>query len=205
MLAKYEIDSSEVHYEEGSNELVLKNKLGITDPSYMDEIESDLLLRLYEKVFSEDPLPDALSFESILKWHCQWLGNIYDWAGKVRSTNLSKGGFHFAIANQLKKLITEFEADYLYQFEKLSQLDRNEFVQYLTKSHIDFILIHPVRDGNGRLSRLLIDVMAVKAGYQPLDYSLWDQNKDFYFKAIQAGVADNFQHLARLVEDILPN
>lgn len=205
MLAKYEIDSSEVNYEAGSNELVLKNKLGITGPSYMDEVESALLLRLYEKVLSENSLPDALAFESILKWHSQWLGNIYDWAGKVRSTNLSKGGFHFAIANQLKKLISEFETDYLHQFETLSHLGRNEFVQYLTKSHIDFILIHPVRDGNGRLSRLLMDVMAVKAGYQPLDYSLWDQNKDFYFKAIQAGVADNFQHLARLVEDILPS
>lgn len=85
------------------------------------------------------------------------------------------------------------------------QLNRNEFVKYLTKSHIDFILIHPVRDGNGRLSRLLMDVMAVKAGYQPLDYSLWDRNKDFYFKSIQAGVANNYQHLARLIEDILPN
>ncbi len=103
----------------------------------------------------------------------------------------------------MKKLISEFEADYLSRLEALSNLSREGFVQYLTQSHVEFILIHPVRDGNGRLSRLLMDMMSVKAGYQPLDYSLWDQNKAFYFKSIQAGVAEDYQHLARLVEDIL--
>jgi cell filamentation protein len=62
---------------------------------------------------------------------------------------------------------------------------------------------HPFREGNGRISRLLLDVMAVKAGAQPLDYSLWDEHKAFYFTAIQAGLDGDFQHVERLIRDVL--
>ncbi|MCQ8105303.1 hypothetical protein NP590_14405 [Methylomonas sp. SURF-2] len=61
------------------------------------------------------------------------------------------------------------------------------------------------REGNGRISRLLMDVMATQAGYEPLDYSLWDEHKDFYYKSIQAGHAGDYQHIGRLVSDILKN
>lgn len=61
----------------------------------------------------------------------------------------------------------------------------------------------PLREGNGRISRLLLDVMAAKAGAQPLDYSLWDEHKAFYFKAIQAGLGGDFQYVERLIRDVL--
>jgi len=51
----------------------------------------------------------------------------------------------------------------------------------------------------------LMDVMAVKAGLQPLDYTLWDENKEFYFIAIQAGRDGDYRHIARLVGDVLEN
>lgn len=73
----------------------------------------------------------------------------------------------------------------------------------MAKSHVEFILIHPFREGNGRMSRLLMDVLATQAGFGPLDYSLWDQHKDFYFGSIQAGVTGDYQHMERLVRDIL--
>ena len=68
---------------------------------------------------------------------------------------------------------------------------------------MEFILIHPYREGNGRLSRLLMDVCAVQAGFDVLDYEIWDENKEFYFKSIQAGVSGDYQHIERLVRDIL--
>lgn len=73
----------------------------------------------------------------------------------------------------------------------------------LPERQFEFILIHPFREGNGRISRLLLDVMAAKAGAQPLDYSLWDRHKDFYFKAIQAGRDGDYQYVAQLTRDVL--
>lgn len=62
-----------------------------------------------------------------------------------------------------------------------------------------------IREGNGRLARLLFDVQAVQSGACMLDYSLWDSNKMFYFRAIQAGIAGNYVPMERLVSDIFPD
>jgi cell filamentation protein len=61
------------------------------------------------------------------------------------------------------------------------------------------ILIHPFREGNGRLSRLLADVMAVQAGRGPLDYSCWDADKAAYFAAIQRGMSRDYAPMCKLV------
>lgn len=202
-MSRYDVESEEGQFEPNSNDLVLKNKLNIVDPVEMDEIEGDLLVKLYEKLFMKSEPPLEVNFEVILGWHRQWLGNVYSWAGKTRTSNIGKGGFQFASPNQFDHLISEFEQNYLQRFTDIDGFAEEEFIRYVAESHIEFILIHPVRDGNGRLSRLLIDMMAQRAGYGLLDYSLWDNNKEFYFRSIQAGVDGEYQHLERLVRDIL--
>jgi len=56
--------------------------------------------------------------------------------------------------------------------------------------HVELILIHPFREGNGRLSRLLANVMALQAGWPELDYTPWDDCKTDYVASIQAGMTD---------------
>ena len=92
---------------------------------------------------------------------------------------MSKGEFHFAAATQLLRLIDEFENECLSRFSTLSDMSDKEVVKYLAQSHVEFILIHPFREGNGRLSRLLMNVMAIEAGFGPLDFQLWQENKFF--------------------------
>ena len=116
---------------------------------------------------------------------------------------MGKGGFEFAAAKFIPDLVKKFDSDFLSSFPNLNELGRDELIGYLAKSHVEFILIHPFREGNGRLSRLLLDVMATRAGYGPLDYTIWDQNKDYYFKSIQAGLTEDYQHIERLVRDVL--
>lgn len=82
-------------------------------------------------------------------------------------------------------------------------LTKKRLFLFLAQSHVEFILIHPYREGNGRLSRLFMDVCAVQAGFDVLDYELWYDNKEFYFKSIQAGVSGDYQHIERLVRDVL--
>jgi cell filamentation protein len=60
--------------------------------------------------------------------------------------------------------------------------------------------VHPFREGNGRLARLLADVMAVQAGCGTLDYSSWDDNRDAYFAAIRQGLSCNYQPMMRWIE-----
>jgi len=79
-------------------------------------------------------------------------------------------------------------------------LNNESIIEAIAVTHIEFILIHPFRDGNGRLSRFLADVMAVQAGLQPLDYTSWDQNKNEYFAAIQQGMAMNYEPMKAWVK-----
>lgn len=203
MSDRYHAEGVQGTWQPGSKERVLANKLGITDPEEMAEAESVLLEKIYETVLL-DELPDRrLQLADIKTWHRRWLGNVYVWAGEERSVNLSKGDFHFAVATQIPRLLAEFERKVLARFTPCRDLDDGAMAEAIAVTHVEFILIHPFREGNGRLSRLLADVMAVQADREPLDYSSWDEDKPAYFGAIQQGLAGNYEPMKRLAAEAL--
>ena len=169
-MSRYHVSSSEGQYEKDSGEQVLANKLGIATSDEMDEVELVLLEQLYQSVFEEQFPEGQLSVALLKSWHRRWLGNIYEWAGQERAVNISKGGFMFAPSAQLPKLLNEFDTKYLTQYTPCSGMDEEQLITAIAITHVELILIHPFREGNGRLSRLLADVMAVQGGYKPLDY-----------------------------------
>lgn len=96
-----------------------------------------------------------------------------------------------------------FERDCLARFTPCHDLDDATIAEAIAATHVEFILIHPFREGNGRLSRLLSDVMAVQAGHESMDYSTWDADKPAYFGAIHAGLGGDYAPMQRLVEQSL--
>jgi len=200
-MSRYVVSGSEGDYQPGSENRVLENLIGITDPTEMNIAETELLEALYMQVF--DDFPETLTFQAICQWHRVWLGNVYRWAGQYRTVDMSKPNICFASPIQIQRLAKEFEGDHLSRFAELPELGDEKLVTFLAEMHVEFILVHPFREGNGRIARLLLDVMAVKAGAQPLDYSLWNEYRDYYFKAIQAGRDGNYQFVERLVRDVL--
>lgn len=204
MTKKYKINSSEGEFQSGSDSKVLKNLLGITTETEINEAESLLLVQLYQHLFdNSQPQLNSLTVSDINEWHRKWLGNIYEWAGTARSVNMRKGSFDFASARQIPSLLNNVEKSLLSKFGDLPNTNEESLIRFLAKVHVEFILIHPFREGNGRIARLLLDMIADKAGFSLLNYDLWDENKAFYFKAIQAGVAGDYQHMERLIGDVL--
>ena len=200
-MSRYTVDSVEGKCQPSAEDGVLENLLGIHSKADIDDAEMELLQSLYLHVFDQFPL--ILESADIQEWHRLWLGNLYEWAGEYRSVNMSKGGFQFASATHLPALFADFERRYLSLFNDLEAMSDDSAVAFLAESHVEFLLIHPFREGNGRMSRLLLDVMAVQAGFQTLDYELWDTHKDYYIAAIQAGVTGDYQYMERLVRDVL--
>lgn len=199
-MSRYAAAGSQADFEPGSNDRVLKNRLGIVDPDEMDDAELTLLQKLYEEVLN-DRLPGGIiSVAHVKGWHKRWLGKIYDWAGDERGVNLSKGGFHFAIAGQIPYLLQKLDSDYLSLHTPCTRLDDEQLIEAIATVHVEFILVHPFREGNGRIARLLADVMAVQAGYGPLDYSAWDADKAGYISAIHAGHAGDYRPMMSWVE-----
>lgn len=190
-------------FEPYSNDLVLANKLGVTDPADIDEAELVLLQKLYESVL-QDHLPQSrIRTHHLKNWHKRWLGNIYAWAGQVRTVNMSKGGFPFAPASRVPRLFADFDRTCLGVYTPCMGFDHVQLTEAIAVTHVEFILMHPFREGNGRISRLLADVMAVQAGHGPLDYSSWEQNKPDYILAIQQGLDRNYEPMKYWTERAL--
>lgn len=97
--------------EPGSNGLVVRNRLGISDPVVMDESERKQLLDLYQATIGKEISTKPLRASDLVGWHRDWLSKIYDKAGKVRTFNLSKQGFPIASAHLLPELLAAFESD----------------------------------------------------------------------------------------------
>jgi cell filamentation protein len=196
---RYQATGSQAQWQPGSKDQVLLNKPGITDPTLMDEAELDLLLQLYEFVLGEHFPDRCLKVDDLMQWHYLWMGNLYDWAGQQRSVNMGNEGFQFAAATQISRLLEEFERNHLQRYTPCDGMDDAMLAEAIAACHVELILIHPFREGNGRLSRLLADVMAVQAGHEPLDYSRWDENKAAYFSAIQRGMSMDYAPMQKLV------
>ncbi|NMP26631.1 cell filamentation protein Fic [Rahnella sp. SAP-1] len=200
---RYHVSSSEGQYEKDSGEQVLANKLGIADADEIDDAELVLLEQLYQSVFEEHFPLGQLTVEMLKSWHHRWLGNIYEWAGQERTVNISKGGFMFAPSAQVPKLLNDFDVKYLARYTPCTEMSKEQLTEAIAITHVELILIHPFREGNGRLSRLLADVMAVQAGCKPLDYQSWEQNKTQYISAIHAGMSMDYEPMKHWVSEAL--
>ena len=99
----------EDQYESGSGKRVLKNLLGIKSKREIDRIETLEQFRALEKFTKIFDQEYKFTVKDICKMHKIWLGNIYEWAGTYRRVNISKGGFNFASAQEIPKLMDEFE------------------------------------------------------------------------------------------------
>ena len=151
--------------EPGSNDTVLRNKLGIADSDEMDRVEAEALIKATDALFHEYDVDRIFSASDICHMHKVWLGEIYEWAGNYRTVNISKGEFSFAMAAQVPKLMDQFEKDQLAKYTLCNFSDRNEIVKALAEVHTELVLIHPFREGNGRCSRIL--AIIIEKGSEP--------------------------------------
>jgi cell filamentation protein len=194
--------NSEGQYQPGSSNQVLLNKLGIINPEEMDEIELGLLDELTSVLLDDIEVDQRISAADLCEWHRRWLGNVFSWAGQYRSVNMAKGDFQFATAHLIPQLMQTFEEKFLYAYTPCEDMDDEQLVEALANVHLEFILIHPFREGNGRLGRLLATIMALQAGRPPLDYTYLTEHKNEYIQAIHAGL-DNIEPMKALFRRVL--
>ncbi len=89
MTDRYDTSANpEGQFQPGSDEQVLLNKLGITDPTEMDDIELVLLEELQSKLLEEVRADQSITVADLCEWHRHWLSSVYDWAGEFRSVNM---------------------------------------------------------------------------------------------------------------------
>ncbi len=109
--------------------------------------------------------------------HAYLFGGLYDFAGNIRTVNIAKGGFQFAMAAYLSSTL-----------QQIDQMPEDTFEQIVDK-YVEMNVAHPFREGNGRSTRIWLDLMLKKNLRQCIDWSLVDK-KD-YLAAMTTSVADS--------------
>jgi cell filamentation protein len=195
---------AEDSFEPGSRGRVLKNKLGITGKRAMDEIEAREQFRALNEFLVMYERGHRFTAKDICRMHEIWLGNIYEWAGRYRLVNISKENFTFAMARQVPVLMEKFEKGPLSEFTPCLFTDQEELIHAVAVVHTELVLIHPFREGNGRLARMLAVLMGLQAGLPPFDFGgIKGRLKQRYFAAVQAGMEYNYVPMETIFRAVL--
>jgi cell filamentation protein len=201
---RYSAHGPQGEYEPGSGGRVLRNRLGIVRVRDMQQAESDALLAVQEWAIGHFSASHRFTADDVALLHRRWLGHIYPWAGEYRQVNVSKGGFMFAASAQVPRLMAAFEAQELARFTPCERMNQPSLVEALARTRAELVLMHPFREGNGRCARLLGWLMALQAGWPPLNFSpLSGRGRVVYFAAVQAAVMRDYAPLQACFSRVL--
>ncbi|MHB8090759.1 MAG: Fic/DOC family protein [Syntrophales bacterium] len=203
--SRYDTSSlTEDQQEPGSRGHVLKNLLGIKTKREMGKIESRELLRTMEWMAEKYEEEHRFSADDICSMHGFWLRNIYEWAIRYRNVTMSKGGFLFASPAFIPRLMADFELEILHRYTPCHADSRNELVEALAVVHTELLLIHPFREGNGRIARQLAVFMALQTGMSSLDMAvIKGKCKEAYFAAVRAGLERDYEPMKNVFNEAI--
>lgn len=153
--------------------MALENKLGITSSPELAKAEEKISKKKAAALF-ENGMFDTLEagkFASLQAIHKYLFDEIYDFAGKLRTVNISKGNFRFAPLMYLETA--------LQNIDKMPQSTFDEIIE----KYVEMNIAHPFREGNGRSTRIWLDCILRKEIGMVVDWSLVD--KEDYLLAME--------------------
>lgn len=161
--------------------MTLENKLGITSSAELATQEERLSKKRALELFESGMLHklEAGTFKTLQTIHKQLFMDIYDFAGKVRSVNIAKGGLRFVPAMYL--------LDALKQIERMPQSTFDEIIE----KYVEMNVAHPFREGNGRSTRIWLDLILKKELQLVIDWS--KVNKEDYLSAMERSPIKNLE------------
>ena len=145
-------------------------------------------------LLEQNPIAGSLDFHYYKSIHKYLFGDIYSWAGEVRTVNMSKKGTEFVKAEELEA-VADKAFQRLQQKEYFTNESRAEFIDDVVDFYCVTNMLHPFREGNGRTQRSYFTQLISNAGYR-IDFSEIDTDA-LMIATIQAaqGVRDNLTSL----------
>jgi Protein involved in cell division len=167
--------------------MILENKLQLTDAAELARVEEKLskekAIRLWETGDLDRLEPGT--FATLEQIHSYLFADIYAFAGNLRTVNLAKGNFRFAPVMYLQAAL-----------EHIDRMPQANFEEIVEK-YVEMNIAHPFREGNGRSTRIWLDLMLKKELQQVIDWSLVDKN-DYLLAMERSPVKDiEIKHLLR--------
>jgi fido (protein-threonine AMPylation protein) len=177
---------------------VLKNRLGITDEALLEATEADFVAERSREL-SQTPLEGGFDLAHLQAIHRYLFGDVYEWAGQLRTIDISKGGHRFAhhahIASAAAPIFKKLaEENHLAGLSPAAFSDRASY--YLGELNA----LHPFREGNGRAEREFISHLAHATGF----YIAWENvNRADMLQASIESFRGDTSKLAALIREHL--
>ena len=173
---------------------VLRNKAEITNAEDLDAYEGELAtLRSIEIL--ENPIADQFDLTHLQRIHLALFQDVYDWAGKIRTVDISRGNSRFANVRFIESAANDI-FNKLARENWLNGLDSNSLSKRLAHYLSEINALHPFREGNGRVQRIFISQLSQSVGYQ-LDYS--DLEQEQIYRAMELAFNGDESILADLI------
>ena len=174
--------------------MALENKLGITDSAELAREEERISKKKALDLFESGTLDtlEAGTFDSLKIIHKYLFDEIYDFAGEIRTVNIAKGSFRFAPVMYLQAAL-----------ENIDKMPHSTFDE-ITQKYVEMNIAHPFREGNGRATRIWLDLIFKKELGKVVDWSKVDK-EDYLLAMERSPIRDiEIKHILKnaLTDDI---
>lgn len=161
--------------------MVLENKLNITDQVALSKAEEKISKQKAKQLFDTGDINtiEAGTFAGLAHIHRYLFEDIYAFAGQLRDVNIAKGQFRFAPVMYLKQSLEHIDA--------MPQ----ETIDQIIEKYVEMNVAHPFREGNGRATRLWLDILLKKQLQKVVDWNLID--KEDYLAAMERSVVKDIE------------
>ncbi|MBS7014425.1 MAG: Fic family protein [Veillonella sp.] len=168
--------------------MVITNKLGITDSPTLAREEERISKKSATRLFEQNLLNNMSSgtWTTLQDIHKVLFQDIYDFAGELRTVNISKGNFRFVPVMYLSEAVKTIES-----------MPQNSFDEIVQK-YVEMNVAHPFREGNGRSMRLWLDHMLCVELQKTIDWSQIDKEK--YLSAMERSPVNDLEIKAVLAK-----
>ena len=172
---------------------VLRNKLNIIDEDELQKAEQVLTELSALDIELKPPLYDLSYLCGI---HQQLFEDVYEWAGQIRTVDISKKHTRFCNCNRI-----EPEADKLFQGLDYANYytddSRQQLVAHIAELYAEINMIHPFREGNGRAQRILFEHIVINCGYE---FSLASVTEKEWIEANIAGADCDYKPMEKIFD-----
>lgn len=161
--------------------MVLENKLGLTNQVELAKAEEKLSKQKAKELYDSGKINEIEvgTFKGLSEIHDFLFSEIYNFAGKIRTVNIAKGNFRFAPVMYLE-----------HSLKHIDQMPQASFDEII-KKYVEMNIAHPFREGNGRSTRIWLDLILKEKLQKVVDWNLI--NKEDYLSAMERSPVNDLE------------